>query len=167
MKDLQLAFLNPECHILILRKTMPSLRQCINFADSHNVTRILTGGNYSTECIQDPKQWMYFQSDDWQIRDIHRRFGSRPLTTFPLTNILWYKIYLPYIETSKVYRPLDFVQYDKQQAVELLRTNMDTNPINKNILSRGSPAMKHTGFLKSSDLIHEKSNIQALSLPVK
>lgn len=120
MKDLQLAFFKSGVSHIDTPQDHAFFATMYKFADSHNVTRILTGGNYSTECIRNPKQWMYFQSDDWQIRDIHRRFGSRPLTTFPLTNILWYKIYLPYIRNIKVYRPLDFVQYDKQQAVKIL-----------------------------------------------
>ena len=31
---------------------------------------------------------MYFQSDDKQLRDIHKRFGSNKLKDFPTTSII-------------------------------------------------------------------------------
>ena len=47
------------------------------YANLHDINFILTGGNYSTECIRNPKEWMYFQSDERQLRDIHNKFGSK------------------------------------------------------------------------------------------
>ncbi len=55
------------------------------FAEQTRLRYILTGANLSTECIRNPIEWMYYQSDSIQLRDIHRRFGTRPLTSFPLT----------------------------------------------------------------------------------
>ena len=51
---------------------------------------------------------------------LHKKFGQIPLKNYPVTNILWHKIYLPYFRKIKVYRPLDFVQYDKEEAVKFL-----------------------------------------------
>jgi len=93
------------------------------FASKHGIKHILTGGNYSTECIRNPKEWMYFQSDSRQIKDIHSQFGTRPLDSYPLVNILWYKLYLPYAKGIKVYRPLDFMPYDKEEATQFLVDN--------------------------------------------
>src|SRR5690606_30959334 len=52
--------------------------------------------------------------------DIHRQFGTRPLTTFPLTNILKHKIYYRYIKGIRVVKPLNYVPYVKEEAVQLL-----------------------------------------------
>ena len=90
------------------------------FASKHNVRHILTGGNYSTECVRNPIEWMYYQSDSVQLRDIHRKFGQNPLTNYPITNILWHKVYLPYIRGIKLIRPLDYVLYSKKEAMQLL-----------------------------------------------
>lgn len=65
-------------------------------------------------------EWMYYQSDSTQIRDIHRRFGTRPLRRFPMTSILWHKLYLPHVKGIRVARLLDFVPYEKGKAIELL-----------------------------------------------
>jgi hypothetical protein len=53
------------------------------FASKHKIKTILTGGNYSTECVRNPLEWMYYQSDSIQLRDIHKKFGKEPLKTYP------------------------------------------------------------------------------------
>jgi len=98
------------------------------FAAKYNVKTILTGANLSTECIRNPVDWMYFQSDATQLQDIHRRFGTRPLNTFPMTSILWHKVYLPYVRGIKVERPLDYVSYVKQDAADLLQSRFGWRP---------------------------------------
>ena len=54
------------------------------------------------------------------MKDIHKKFGSKPLKNYPITNILWHKIYLPYIRGIKVVKPLDYITYNKEQAMQLL-----------------------------------------------
>ena len=90
------------------------------FANQHGVKNILTGGNFSTECIRNPKEWMYFQSDERQIKDIQKKFGNIKLRRFPLTNIIWHKIYLPYVKGIKVNRLLDYMPYKKEDATQFL-----------------------------------------------
>jgi len=80
----------------------------------------LTGGNYSTECVRNPVEWMYYQSDSIQLNDIHQKFGRKPLKNYKVTNILWHKVYLPYFKGIKLIRPLDFVPYHKEEAMRLL-----------------------------------------------
>ena len=63
---------------------------------------------------------MYYQSDSIQLKDIHKKFGKNPLNSFPITNILWHKIYLPYIKKIKLLRPLDYIPYHKEKAMQLL-----------------------------------------------
>ena len=63
--------------------------------------------------VRNPKEWMYFQSDERQLRDIHNKFGSKKLKNYPITSILWHKFYLPVFKNVKVLRLLDFVPYIK------------------------------------------------------
>jgi len=90
------------------------------FASTYNTKNIVTGGNYSTECVRNPKEWMYYQSDSIQLRDIYKKCGSTPLRKFPITNILWHKVYLPYFRGIKLHRLLDFMPYDKEEATRFL-----------------------------------------------
>ena len=120
MKDLQLSFFKSGVPHIDTPQDHSFFATMYKFADKHGVKNILTGGNYSTECIRTPLEWMYYQSDSRQLIDIHSKFGSAPLKTYPVTNILWHKAYLPYIKGIKVTRPLDYMSYNKENAIELL-----------------------------------------------
>lgn len=93
------------------------------FASKHKIRNIITGGNYSTECVRNPKEWMYFQSDSTQLRDIYKKHGGPPLKRYPVTNVIWHKIYLPYIKRIRLHRLLDFLPYNKEEATQFLMEN--------------------------------------------
>ena len=121
MRDLQLAFFKSGVPHIDTPQDHAFFAMMYKFAVDYNVKYILTGANYSTECIRNPKEWMYYQSDSTQILDIHRRFGTRSLIKFPLTSILRHKFYLPYINGIKLVRPLNFIPYIKAEAINLLQ----------------------------------------------
>lgn len=120
IKDLQLAFFKSGVSHIDVPQDHAFFATMYKFASKHNIKYILTGGNYSTECIRNPKEWMYFQTDSVQLKDIYKKFGNNKLKTFPITNILWHKIYLPYFKQIKLIRPLDYFPYDKEKATQLL-----------------------------------------------
>jgi N-acetyl sugar amidotransferase len=120
MKDIQLAFFKSGVSHIDAPQDHAFFATMYKFAEQYDVKYILTGGNLSTECIRNPIEWMYYQSDSVQLRDIHKQFGSRPLVNYPVTNILRHKIYLPYIKGIKVVRPLNYVPYIKEDTVKLL-----------------------------------------------
>lgn len=120
MKDLQLAFFKSGVTHIDSPQDHAFFATMYKFAEQHNVKYILTGANLSTECIRNPLEWMYYQSDSIQLRDIHRQFGQHPLVNYPVTSILRHKIFLPYIKGIKVLRPLNNISYIKEDAVKLL-----------------------------------------------
>ena len=120
MRDLQLAYFKSGVSNIDVPQDHAFFASMYKFADKYNIKHILTGANLSTECIRNPIEWMYFQSDSRQLRDIHNKYGSYPLKTFPLTNILWHKIYLRYFKKIEVNKPLDYFEYDKTKAMDLL-----------------------------------------------
>lgn len=123
MKDLQLAFFKSGVSHIDSPQDHAFFATMYKFAEKHKVDYILTGGNYSTECVRNPLEWMYYQSDARQLRDIHKKFGTRPLKNYPVTNVLWHKIVLPYLKGIKLIRPLDFMPYQKEQATQFLVDN--------------------------------------------
>jgi len=125
MKDLQLAFLKSGVSHIDTPQDHSFFATMYKFANKHNVKNILTGANFSTECIRNPIEWMYYQSDTTQIRDIHNKFGERALSQFPLTSILWYKVWLPYFKDIKVHTPLNLMPYVKEDAKKLLIEKFD------------------------------------------
>ena len=120
MRDLQLAFFKAGVPHIDIPQDHAFFATMYKFAEKHKIKHILTGANYSTECVKNPLEWIYFGTDVRQIRDIHRQFGQAPLNTFPLSNILRHKIYLRYIKGIKVVTPLNYVPYIKDDAMNLL-----------------------------------------------
>lgn len=120
MRDLQLAFFKSGVSHIDTPQDHAFFATMYKFANQYNIKHILTGGNLSTECIRNPIEWMYYQSDSRQMLDIHKQFGTVPLKTFPVTSILWHKMWLPYFRNIKVVRPLDMVPYIKEDAKQLL-----------------------------------------------
>lgn len=128
MKDLQLAFFKSGVPHIDSPQDHAFFATMYKFAEKYKVKYILTGGNLSTECVRNPVEWMYYQSDSVQLRDIHDQFGSAQMVNFPVTNIFKHKIYLPYIKGIKVVRPLDNISYFKNEAIDLLVNKFDWQP---------------------------------------
>ena len=120
IKDLQLAFFKSGVSHIDTPQDHSFFATMYKFASKHNIKYILTGGNYSTECVRNPLEWMYYQSDSIQLRDIYKKHGTGKLKDYPITNILWHKVYLPYVKKIKLIRPLDFVPYNKDEAMQFL-----------------------------------------------
>lgn len=120
IKDLQLAFFKSGVPHIDVPQDHAFFATMYKFASKHNIKHILTGGNYSTECVRNPLEWMYYQSDSIQLRDIYKKYGTGKLKDYPVSNILWHKIYLPYIKGIKLIKPLDYIPYDKDKAMQLL-----------------------------------------------
>lgn len=120
MKDLQLAFFKAQVPHLDTPQDHAFFASLYNFAAEHEFKYILTGANYSTECVREPLEWHYHASDLRQLKDIHRRFGTRPLKTFPMSDIFTYKIYYRYVKGVRVVKPLNFVPYFKEKAMQEL-----------------------------------------------
>jgi len=122
MKDLQLSFFKSGVPHIDTPQDHAFFATMYKFANKHNIKSIVTGANFSTECVRNPKEWMYFQSDNIQILDIQKKHGNIKLKDYPLTNIIWHKIWLPYFKGIKVYKLLDLMEYNKKEALETLET---------------------------------------------
>ena len=120
MQDLQLAFFKAQVPHLDTPQDHAFFAALYNFAAKHGFKYVLTGANYSTECVREPIEWHYHASDLRQLKDIHRRFGRRPLRTFPLADILQYKLYYRFVKGVRVVKPLNLVPYIKEQAIQEL-----------------------------------------------
>jgi len=128
MRDLQLSFLKSGVSHIDTPQDYAFFATLYKYAYKFKIKTILTGGNFSTECIRNPVSWMYFQSDDKQLRSIHKKFGKIKLKIFPRTHILWHKFYLPYIRGIKLIKPLDYFDYNKEKAKKLLIETYDWKP---------------------------------------
>ena len=120
MKDLQLAFFKAQVPHIDTPQDHAFFASLYTFAAKNKFKYILTGANYSTECVREPLEWHYHASDLRQLKDIHRRFGTRPLKTFPLADIFTYKLYYRFIKGVRIVKPLNEVAFQKEAAMQEL-----------------------------------------------
>jgi N-acetyl sugar amidotransferase len=121
MKDLQVAFLKSQIADQDLPQDYAFFSALYKFAKKNKIKYVLTGGNFSTECCREPEEWGGFPGiDTLLVKDIHTKFGKRPLKTFPLVDIFTYKIYYRYVLGMQVFKPLNLVPYIKKEAEQLL-----------------------------------------------
>ncbi|MDM3888177.1 N-acetyl sugar amidotransferase [Pseudomonas sp. BCRC 81390] len=121
MKDLQVAFLRAQISDQDLPQDAAFFSGLYKFARKHKIKYVLTGGNYSTECCREPEEWGGYPGIDKTLfNDIHGQFGKRALKTFPLVDILTYKIYYQRILGMQIVKPLNLVPYIKADAEDTL-----------------------------------------------
>lgn len=121
MKDLQVAFLKSQIADQDLPQDYAFFSGLYKFAKKNKIKYVLTGGNFSTECCREPEEWGGFPGiDTMLVKDIHSKFGKRPLKTFPLVDILSYKLYYRYVLGMQVFKPLNLVPYIKKDVEKLL-----------------------------------------------
>ena len=123
MKDLQRSFFKSGVPHVDTPQDHAFFATMYKFASNYNIKNIITGGNFSTECTRNPKDWMYYQSDSTQLKDIHKKFGQKPLKNFPLTSAVWHRLYLPFVRGIKLHRILDYMEYNKEEATKFLVNN--------------------------------------------
>ncbi|QEW05931.1 N-acetyl sugar amidotransferase [Nitrincola iocasae] len=121
MKRLQVAFLRSGIPDQDLVQDAAFFSGLYKFARKHRIKHIITGSNFSTECCREPEEWGgYLGIDKTLFGDIWHQFGDGELKSFPLTDILVYKLWYQKILGMKVHHPLNLVPYVKQDAEEEL-----------------------------------------------
>lgn len=116
MRDLHLAYLKagvanqdvPQDHVFFA--------SLYHFATRNNIRYILSGGNLATEGIF-PSAWHGSAMDAINLKDIHSKYGERPLKTYSTISFFDYYFWYPLVKKMRTVRPLNYMPYNKQQAV--------------------------------------------------
>jgi N-acetyl sugar amidotransferase len=120
MQDLQLAYLKSSLANQDVPQDHAFFAKLYEFAVKNKIKYVLTGSNLSSESIL-PRSWGYDANDSIQLKAIHNMFGKNKLKTYPLMSFFKNKIYWPYIKKMKVIKPLNFIDYDKNKAIDFLQ----------------------------------------------
>lgn len=123
MRDLHLAYLKagianqdvPQDHVFFA--------SLYHFATRNRIRFILSGGNIATEGIF-PTAWHGSAMDAVNLRAIHKKYGERPLRTYSTIGFFDYFVWYPFVRKMRTARPLNFMPYDKQQAIAELEQKM-------------------------------------------
>ena len=117
MKDLQLSFLKSGIPDQDIPQDTAFFSSLYKFARKNRIKYVITGANYSTECCREPEEWgAYPGIDRTLILDIHKKFGNKVLKSFPLVDILIYKIVYQRLLGMQIVKPLNMVPFIKKDA---------------------------------------------------
>jgi N-acetyl sugar amidotransferase len=122
-KSLQIAFLRastPDGEIPTDHAIFALLFQ---IASQHGIKYIINGNNFATESVL-PKTWSYGHIDWKYIRLINKKFGTRKLKQYPYLTIFKY-FYYTLVKRMKIISILNYMDYDKSKAMELLKEKLD------------------------------------------
>jgi len=130
VKKLQVAFLKAGIPDQDLVQDAAFFGGLYKFARLNNIKHIITGSNFSTECVREPEEWGgYLGIDKLLFNDIYKKFGDgTPLKSFPLIDILIYKIFYQRILGMKVHAPLNSYSFIKKDAEKELKILFDWQP---------------------------------------
>jgi hypothetical protein len=121
MADLQVAFLKSQIADQDLPQDGAFFSSLYKYARANKIKYVITGANYSTECCREPEEWGGYPGIDKTLfSDIHKKFGQRKLATFPLVDIVQYKLIDKYLYGMTVVKPLNYVRYIKSEVEDML-----------------------------------------------
>ena len=121
MRDLQLSFIKSGVPYQDLPQDHLIFAGLYNYAVKNKIKYVLTGSNNSTECIRPPVEWVHF-NDIKLIKSIHKKYGKlKELKNLPFCSMFKYKVYYQYMLRMKRVAPLDLINFNKDEAEELLK----------------------------------------------
>lgn len=126
-RDLQLSFF--KANVVDIELLMDNAMLALNYqqAAKYGIRYILFGYNMATEGMSIPLGWNHYKRDVYNIRQIHKRFGSHPIKThplFPTTDYLRYK----FIHKIKGVSFLNYFPYNKSEALDILQNEFGYKP---------------------------------------
>jgi len=122
MRSLQLAYLKSAVANQDVPQDHVFFASLYHFATQNGIKYILNGGNIATESIF-PQAWHGSAMDARNLRAIYRKYGEKCLNTYSIISFFEYYLWYPFIKGMRTIRPLNYIEYDKAQAIfELKRT---------------------------------------------
>jgi len=117
-KDLQNAYFNASVVDIEVASDHAITAIIHNVAAKRGVEYILLGSNFATEGIM-ARSWVWRKNDLRNLLDIHKKFGSKKLKTYPKLGFLKL-VYLKRIKKIKHFPFLNYIHYNRQEAKQLL-----------------------------------------------
>lgn len=124
IKELQLAYLHSSLANQDVPQDHAFFAKLYQIADEKNISYTITGSNLTSESIL-PSSWGYDATDSLQLKAIFKKFGKGRLVNYPTMSWWKNKIYWPYFKKMKIIRPLNYIDYNKNEAIEFLQKTYD------------------------------------------
>lgn len=122
-RDLQRAYFKASVVDLEVPTDHMIMGALYRLAAKHKLKYILSGVNMATEWLM-PPAWIQAKYDLVNLKNIHRKFGERPLKQLPALGV-WQRAWFQLVRGIHSEPVLDLVDYDKAAAKELLIRELD------------------------------------------
>ncbi len=117
-RDLQIAYFNASVVDIEVASDHAISALINSHASKRKIKYVLLGTNYATEGIM-PRSWVWRKNDLQNILDIHRRFGTTKLKTYPKLGFLGL-VYLKKIKKLQRFPFLNYIDYNRDEAKKIL-----------------------------------------------
>jgi N-acetyl sugar amidotransferase len=91
-------------------------------AATHGLKHVITGTNVVSEAIL-PEKWGYGYFDWRYVKDVHKRFGTSRLSTYPHFSLIKLA-YFVFVRRIRMVSILNYVNYDKAEAMDVLKNQL-------------------------------------------
>jgi N-acetyl sugar amidotransferase len=123
MRDLQVAYLKAG----VINQDVPQdhafFAALYKYATDNNIRYVLSGSNFATESIL-PASWVYNAMDLRNLKAIYSQFGEYTLKSYPMVSFFRYYFYYPFVKKMKVIKPLNYMPYNKEEAMAKLQKEL-------------------------------------------
>ena len=119
IKDLQLAYLKAGVANQDVIQDHAFFSSLYHYAVKNKIKYVISGGNIATESVF-PDAWHHSAMDAKNLKAIHKKFGQKELVHYKTISFFEYYFYYPFIKGLTVIRPLNFMKYNKAEALQTL-----------------------------------------------
>jgi N-acetyl sugar amidotransferase len=127
VRDFQLAMFKSGLPNIDSPQDIAFISVLFQYAAKHGIKTILNGGNIATECVSYPLQYFYY-ADLKMINSVIKRYGTMKMISYPFSSSFYRKIYMPYVRGVKMFKPLNFMPYLKDKAMQELADTYGWKP---------------------------------------
>jgi len=117
-KDIQLAYLRASVVDIEVVSDHAIFATMYKLAKEKGIGYILSGTNIVTEYIM-PPSWLYHKMDFANLRDIHAKYGTVKLKTYPTVDFKKYVYYSSMLKLELI-SILNYLPYNKKEIKELI-----------------------------------------------
>lgn len=118
-----------KAHVVDIEMLMDNAMKALNFqqAAKYGLKYILAGTNNATEGMRFPPGWNHYKNDKRNIKDIHRKFGTKSIKTH-LLGSTFSETYNRFVRGIQWISFLDYFPYNKQEALDILQKEVNYKP---------------------------------------
>ncbi|MFM9909063.1 MAG: N-acetyl sugar amidotransferase, partial [Chitinophagaceae bacterium] len=122
-KDIQLSYLKASVVDIEVVSDHAIFSSMYKLAKEKNIGYIISGTNIVTEHIM-PPSWLYKKMDFDNLKDIHKKFGTVKLKTYPTFDFKKYVYYTSVLKLTPI-SILNYIPYNKMEIKKFITKELD------------------------------------------